>query len=243
MRALVGGKADSLDTSVQHAYNELMLALLASAVLLQSPNVLSADETKAGWKLLFDGKTTAGWHNFKREGVAPGWVVKEGVLTSENPDIAGDIVSNEKFDWFEMTIDYRLTKGGNSGLMYHVADDGDATWHSGPEIQIYDDQGAEGAQKSGWLYQLYESKVDASHPAGEWNTIRILITPTKCETSLNGVKYYDYVLGSEDFKERVSRSKFAEMPQFGKIAKGSIGIQGDHGVVSFRNIKIRPIKS
>ncbi|MGV3614972.1 MAG: 3-keto-disaccharide hydrolase [Fimbriimonas sp.] len=219
-----------------------MLAALTAFAVLQGGGALTADETKAGWRLLFDGKTTKGWHNFRGEGVKPGWVVKDGVLVCADPANAGDIVTDEKFEWFELSLEYNLTKGGNSGIMFHVADDGDATWHSGPEIQLYDHQEDANPQKTGWLYELYSSPTDSTKPAGEWNQMRILVTAGKCETYVNGVKYYEYVLGSEDFKARLAKSKFAEMPNFAKVRKGSIAIQGDHGVVSFRNIKVRPIK-
>jgi hypothetical protein len=222
-------------------YNDGVIGVVA-LIAMQAPNTLSAAEQRQGWKLLFDGRTTHGWHNFKAAGVGPGWTVKDGVLTSEDPGNAGDIVTDQKFDWFELLIDFNFAKGQNSGVMYHVADDGDATWHSGPEVQIFDYQDYHDPQKTGWLYELYSSDIETTLPAGEWNHFRILVTPTHCETDVNGFKYYDYVLGSSDFWDRVKKSKFAEFPQFAKLAKGAIGIQGDHGVVSFRNIKIRPIK-
>jgi len=219
-----------------------MIAALTALIVLQGHNALSADEAKAGWKLLFDGKTTSGRTNFKSDKIRPGWVVKDGALVSADPNNAGDIVSADKYDWFELTLDYNLTKGGNSGVMFRVADDGEATWHSGPEVQIYDHWASPGVQISGYLYELYDSPKDASKPAGEWNHMRILISPKKCMTEINGVKYYEFVLGSDDFKARVAKSKFAEFPNFGKLATGRIAIQGDHGVVSFRDIKIRLIK-
>ena len=222
--------------------NRGMLALLSAALVLQMPNALTPLERDAGWRLLFDGTSTAGWHNFKETGVRPGWLVKDGVLTCADPASAGDIVTDDKFDWFELRLEYNLSKGGNSGVMFHVADDGDATWHSGPEVQLYDHAPEEGVQISGYLYELYASPTDASKPAGEWNNLRILVTPKYCETDLNGVKYYDYQLGSADFWARVKKSKFADMPKFAKIQKGAIGLQGDHGVVSYRNVKILPLK-
>jgi hypothetical protein len=219
-----------------------MLTALAAALVLQTPNTLTKAEMKAGWKLLFDGKTTKGWHNFKATTVGPGWTIADGVLTSSDPEHAGDILSDEKFEWFELTLDFNIAKGQNSGIMYHVADTGDATWHSGPEIQIYDDHGEADAQKTGYLYQLYKPTKEAAKPAGEWNHMRVLISKKKCETDINGVKYYEYVLGSPDFWARVKKSKFSAFPEFAKLVKGSIGIQGDHGTVSFKNVKIRPLK-
>ncbi len=219
-----------------------MLAALAATFIFQTANTLTAREARSGWILLFDGQTTKGWHTFKEKEAKPGWVVKDGVLTSVDPDNAGDLVTDAKFDWFELTLDYNLGKGQNSGIMFRVADEGEAIWYSGPEVQIYDDHGEPGAQKTGWLYELYSSPVDSTNPPGEWNHFRIIVAPKKCMTYVNGVKYYEYVLGSDDFKARVAKSKFADMPLFAKLPKGSIGIQGDHGVVSFRNIKIRPIR-
>jgi hypothetical protein len=220
-----------------------MIAALTAVLVIQSANTLTPSEVKSGWRLLFDGKTTTGWHNFKSDSIRAGWQVKDGTLTTADPSNAGDIVTTDKFDWFELTLDFNLGKGQNSGIMFHVADDGLATWHSGPEIQIYDHKAEPGVQVSGYLYELYAPTVDASKPAGEWNHMRILISPKKCETELNGVKYYEYVLNSPDFKARVAKSKFAAFPGFAKLDKGTIAIQGDHGQVSFRNIKIRPIKA
>ena len=219
------------------------MPIFASLLLVLPINTVNTAERSGGWRLLFDGKTTTGWHNFRKTGVGPGWEIHDGVLTSVHPETAGDIVTDDKFDWFELELDYNLTKGGNSGVMIHCADDeGDAMWYSGPEVQIYDDHGEEGAQKTGFLYELYSSKVDSTKPPGQWNHFRIVVAPRKCETYVNGVKYYEWEPGSKDFWDRVAKSKFAAMPMFGKLQKGTIGIQGDHGTVSFRNIKIRPYK-
>jgi len=219
-----------------------MLTALVAIAFAQSINTLTPAEEKAGWKLLFDGKTTHGWHNYREQGIGKGWQIVDGVLTSVDPANARDIVTDDKYDWFELELDFNVTKGGNSGIMVHCADEGDMMWFSGPEIQIYDDHGEPGAQKTGYLYELYSSNVDSTKPAGQWNHFRIVISPKKCATYVNGVKYYDYVWGSKDFFDRVAKSKFATMPLFGKVEKGTIGIQGDHGTVSFKNIKIRTLK-
>src|SRR5476651_777861 len=129
-----------------------MLPLFAAIALSQSANTLSASEVRSGWKLLFDGKTTAGWHNWKKEDIGSGWQIKDGALTSVDPGTAGDIVTIDKYDWFELQLDFNLTKDGNSGVMFHCSDtEGDAMWFSGPEIQLYDDHGEPGAQKTGFL--------------------------------------------------------------------------------------------
>jgi hypothetical protein len=166
-----------------------------------------------------------------------------------DPHNAGDIVTTGQFGWFELQIDYNISSGGNSGIMYHVSDKGGAAWASGPEFQLEDNAKAADPVRCGWLYALYEppkdpqtgKTLDATKTAGEWNHIRLVISPDKCVHEINGVKYFEYVLDSDDFKQRVARSKFATMPLFAKSHTGHLALQGDHGEVAFRNIKIRPL--
>ncbi|MBC8113210.1 MAG: DUF1080 domain-containing protein [Candidatus Saccharimonas sp.] len=219
----------------------ICLATATSLFAADAPvNTLSDAEKGAGWKLLFDGKTTAGWKNFKKETVGPGWKIEDGTLVRKEGG-AGDILTVEQYDSFELVLEYNISKGGNSGLMFHVTETEQTPWMTGPEIQIQDNKDGHDPQKSGWLYQLYSSEKDATKPAGEWNQLRILITPEKCQQFMNGEKYCEYVKGSDDWSERVAKSKFAKMPEFGKPTKGHICLQ-DHGnLVAFRNVKIRPI--
>ena len=214
-------------------------------------NTLTDAEKAAGWQLLFDGQSLTGWHNFKSESVRPGWVVKDGTLACIDPHNAGDLVTAGKYDWFELQLDYNISEGGNSGIMFHVTDAGDAVWATGPEIQLEDNAKAADPQKCGWLYALYQpatdpktgKSIDATKPAGEWNHMRIVISREKCTHEVNGVKYVEYVLGSEDFKARVAKSKFGSMPGFAKSEIGALSLQGDHGQVAFRNIKLRPLSA
>jgi hypothetical protein len=223
------------------------LALLLAATLAAAEpalNTLTAEEQAAGWKLLFDGKSTAGWRNYKKTGIGPGWKIENGALTRAERG-AGDIITQDKYAAFEFSVEYNISKEGNSGLMYHVTEEGGSPWHTGPEIQIQDNKDGHDPQKSGWLYQLYrpEGDLDAAKPAGEWNQLRILITPEKCATWMNGKLYYEYVKGSPDWDQRVAKSKFAQQANFGKPKSGHICLQ-DHGnLVSFRNIKIRVIEA
>jgi Domain of Unknown Function (DUF1080) len=218
-----------------------------------APNTLTDDEKKAGWKLLFDGKTFDGWHNFKKDDVRPGWKVQDGTIACVDPKNAGDIVTTEKFDWFELSIEYNISEAGNSGIMFHITNDGNAMWASGPEIQLEDNVKAADPIRCGWMYQLYKPEIDpktnkpldATKPVGEWNHVRLVVAPPPAKSSveINGVKYYDFVWNSDDFKERVSKSKFKDMKYFAKSDTGFIGLQGDHGSVMFRNIKLKPIKA
>ncbi|UCD50981.1 MAG: DUF1080 domain-containing protein [Phycisphaerales bacterium] len=213
------------------------------------PNTLTDEERAAGWKLLFDGSSFDGWHTFKREDVRPGWRVRGGALVCADPHNAGDLCTDAQYDWFELQIDYTISEAGNSGIMYRVTDEGGAAWATGPEFQLEDNTEASDPVRCGWLYALYQPPVDpatgkpldATKPVGRWNHVRLLISPERCEHEINGVKYFDYVLGSDDFKGRVAQSKFRRMPLFARFDKGYIALQGDHGQVSFRNIKIRPI--
>lgn len=235
--------------------NKLFTALALAATLHLNAadeakiNSLTDAERAAGWVLLFDGKDFSGWHNFKREGVRPGWQVKDGALVCVDPHNAGDLVTPGKFSAFEFQIDYNISEGGNSGIMFHVTDAGDAAWETGPEFQLEDNAKASDPQRCGWLYGLYQppndpktgKPLDATKPAGQWNHIRLIISPSKCVHEINGVRYFEYVLGSDDFNQRVAKSKFGKMPLFAKSNTGYLALQGDHGQIAFRNIKIRPI--
>ena len=234
-------------------YHSLALAVLTLSLTLTTgraaDNMLTAAEKAAGWKLLFDGKSLDGWHNFKKEGVKPGWQVKDGLLVCVDPKNAGDIVTAEKFGAFELQLDFRMGKGANSGIIYHVTEEGGAVWATGPEIQLEDNEFAADAQKCGWLYALYQPPIDpktgktldTTRPAGEWNHLRVVISPDGSLHEMNGTKYVDYVIGSDDFNNRVKKSKFGTMRGFAKAGTGRIALQGDHGQVAFRNIKVRPI--
>ncbi|MGC3960733.1 MAG: DUF1080 domain-containing protein [Verrucomicrobiota bacterium] len=214
-------------------------------------NTLTEAEKTAGWRLLFNGVDFAGWHNFKRDGVRPGWQVKDGALVCVDPHDAGDIVTADKFGAFELQLEYNISEGGNSGIMYHVTDAGGAAWATGPEFQLEDNAKAKDPQRCGWLYALYQPEndpktgkpLDATKPAGEWNQIRLVISPEKCEHWINGVKYFEYVKGSDEFLARIAKSKFSKMPLFAKSDSGFIALQGDHGQISFRNIKVRSLRT
>jgi hypothetical protein len=234
-------------------FSILLCATLAAGRLAAADdaqtNTLTDTEKSAGWKLLFDGKTFSGWHNFKQDGVRPGWQVKDGSLVCVDPRQAGDIVTTDKFEWFELQLDYNISEAGNSGIMFHVTGDGDRIWQTGPEFQLEDNVKAADPVRCGWLYALYQPPIDAAtgktldatKPVGEWNHVRLVVGPDKCIHEINGVKYFEYVLGSDDFKARVAKSKFGKMPFFAKSNTGYLALQGDHGSVSFRNIKVRPL--
>jgi hypothetical protein len=229
-------------------------------------NTLTPDEKAAGWRLLWDGKTTDGWrHLTGTEFPATGWSIKDGVLTVHKkppqppqPKSAGtgkdkgkgtggspsnNIVTRERFSDFELRLDFKITPGANSGIIYFVQN----TVTQGLEYQILDDALHPDAKRGlnngnrlqASLYDLIApatSKKDS--PIGEWNTARIVVRGNHAEHWLNGQKVLEYERGSPAFLELVAQSKFSNNPNFAKWPDGHILLQ-DHGdEVSFRNIKI-----
>lgn len=219
----------------------LGLALAAvSAARADEANVLTEAERADGWKLLFNGEDLSEWRNYREEGISDKWQVADGAFTLTEKG-GGDIVTKDEFGAFELKLDYRISPAGNSGIMYHVTEEEAKPWQTGPEIQIQDNAEGRDPQKAGWLYQLYAADTDATKPAGEWNTVHIVISPGKCVHYMNGTKYVEYDKGSADWDEKVAASKFSKFENFGKPTEGRLSLQ-DHGdVVSFRNVKIKPL--
>ncbi len=205
-----------------------------------APNTLTDAEKAEGWALLFNGKDMSSFRNYKKEDVNEKWVVKDGAITLTEKG-GGDIITKDQYGAFEIKFDYNISPAGNSGFMYHVTETEATPWRTGPEVQIQDNVEGHDPQKAGWLYQLYPAEVDATNPAGEWNTLHVIITPEKCEHYMNGTKYCEYVKGSADWDAKVAASKFSKFENFGKPTKGHLNFQ-DHGnVVSFRNMKIKSL--
>jgi len=225
----------------------LLLGGIVSAADEPVPNTLTDKEKADGWKLLFDGKTTKGWHKFKGKEVGDRWQVVDGVLALKHKDgkDGGDIVTDEMFGSFELSIEWKVTPGANSGVMYRVEESEDSPGFTGPEYQILDNakhpDGRKKETSAASCYGLYAPSEDACKPVGEWNLARILIKGTHVEHWLNGKKVVEYDFDSDDWNKRVAASKFKEFKKFGMIKKGEIDLQ-DHGDdVSYRNIKIRAL--
>lgn len=223
-------------------FSSVILGILVAPLLAEEANTLTEAEKEAGWELLFDGENLSKWRNFKKDGISDKWVVEDGAFTLTAKG-GGDIITKKQYGAFEIKFDYRISKGGNSGFMFHVTEEENTPWKTGPEMQIQDNVDGRDPQKAGWLYQLYSADTDATRPAGEWNSVHVVITPEKCVHSMNGTKYFEYVKGSADWDKRVAASKFSKFPKFGKPKRGHINLQ-DHGnVVSFRNVKIKDLDS
>ncbi len=216
---------------------------------MNEENALTDEEKKEGWQLLFDGKSIEHFRGFRSSEVPSGWQVEEGTLTLATKG-AGDIVTKEQYQDFELSIDWKISEGGNSGIFYHVSEDTvyAQTYNSGPEMQILDDErhpdakkGVDGNRQAGSLYDLIPLSTPAVNPAGEWNTARLIVKNGKVEHWLNGKKVVEYELGTPAWDAMIQESKFATMPGFGAEKTGHIALQ-DHGdPVWFKNIKIRPL--
>ena len=220
----------------------LATAVPASAAFAQAPNTLTPAEKAGGWKLLFDGKTTAGWKGFKTDAPDAGWTVKDGVL-SPTKGVSHDIVTKESFENFELVFDWKISPLGNSGVMYHVIPVGDETYESGPEYQILDNaHGEQPLEQASAAYYLFAPSRDVTKPVGEWNHGRIVVDHGQVQHWLNGVMTVEYDLNSQAFKDRVAATKFKRWPQFATGKSGAIALQMHGNPVWFENIKIKVLK-
>jgi cytochrome c len=206
-------------------------------------NLLTAEERAAGWRLLFDGKTTRGWRGFRKDHMPDGWQVIKGCLVRMSP--GGDIITEQQFDDFELTLEWRISPGGNSGIFFRVSEEENVVWRTGPEMQVLDNSAhADGRNEltsAGANYALHAPVRDVAQPVGLFNKVRILVDGSHVEQWLNGVKIVEYELESPEWERLVAASKFKSMPRHGRTKKGHIALQ-DHGdKVWYRNIKIRAI--
>jgi len=207
----------------------------------EAMNTLTAAERAEGWRLLFDGESLDQWRGFRQETLPDGWVARDGLLV--RTEGGGDIITRESFRDFELSLDWMVREGGNSGVMFHVSEDVERTFEGAPEMQILDDAGhADGGDpltSAGSNYAMHPAPRGVVHPAGEWNHARIRVEGNHVTQWLNGQQVVDYELHSDDWNRRLAESKFTQWPEYGTFPEGHIALQ-DHGDwVAFRNIKIR----
>jgi hypothetical protein len=200
----------------------------------------NADQDTAGYRPLFDGTSLAGWHVYHGTGTG-GWQNTNGII--ERGKGGGDLVTDSLFANFDLALEWKVPPGGNSGVIYRIDDSGDATYMTGPEMQVLDDakhlDGKNPLTSAGAVYGLYPAPRGIVKPAGEWNSARVVANGNHVEHWLNGTRIAEYTLGSPDWEQKVAASKFKEWKGYGKFARGRIALQ-DHGdQVSFRNVRIR----
>jgi hypothetical protein len=213
-----------------------------------APNTLTPAETKAGWTLLFNGTSLDGWRGYKKPDASDSrWLVENGTLTlpaGSGQDTRGarDIVTTGTYEQFELTADWRISQGGNSGIKYFILEDMDSA--IGHEYQVIDDERHPDAKigphrQTGAFYDVLPAANRPLKPAGEWNTSRIVVRGQTVEHWLNGTKILSYTLDSPELRAAIAKSKFKDVARFGKRQNGHILLQ-DHGdQVWYRNVKIR----
>lgn len=227
------------------------LLKIFSLVLLIS--VTSFTSKKPKWVTIFNGKDYTGWHNYNKTGaVADTWKIEDGamVLTDKG---GGDLVSDKEYGDFELELDWKISEGGNSGVMWGVIEDKKycCPYSTGPEMQVLDDErhadakaGKMGNHKSGSLYDMIPpSSFEAVKPAGQWNTAKMRIDhkANKGTFWLNGKQTVQFDLTGPNWDSMVANSKFKTWEGFGKFAKGKIALQ-DHGnKVWFKNIRVKEL--
>lgn len=224
----------------------LALAVCSSPLFAGEPNTLTAQEKSAGWRLLFDGRTLQGWRGYKTEAIGAGWQVQDGALVLTQGK-AGDLVTQDEFADFEFEFEWKISEGGNSGVIYRSGLGESAPYRTGPEYQVLDNEKAAdnklGNHLAGSLYDLAnEVPRNLPKPVGQWNSSRLVVKGWKVEHWLNGQKLVSIDLASAEGKAAIAKSKFKDWPKFASLAKGRIALQ-DHGnVVSFRSLRIRELK-
>lgn len=218
-------------------------------------NTLSEEEINEGWVLLFNGKTTEGWHTYGQDTIGSAWKVVDGALyldVTEKEDWqamgGGDIVTEGSYDNFHLKLEWKISENGNSGIMFLVNEDPanyQYPWQTGPEMQILDNNGHPDSKivthRAGDLYDLIASTEETVKAVGEWNQAAIIVENNHLDFYLNGTNIVSVPLWGETWKSLISNSKFSEMSGFGTYQQGRISLQ-DHGDdVWFRNIKIRSL--
>jgi hypothetical protein len=243
---------------------KLLIALMIVAAFAYSntssaqesaPNTLSPQEAKDGVILLFDGKTTDQWRGYGKTDFPKGWVINDNAIQCNGSGKGeagqgGDIITKEKFQNFELTLEWKISEGGNSGIFYLAQEiKGEPIWKSAPEMQVLDNVkhpdaklGKDGNRQAGSLYDLIPAVPQNAKPVGEWNTVKIIVYKGTVVHYQNGVQVLEYHLWTDDWKKMCANSKFKDYKWFVDTApEGYIGLQ-DHGDdVWYRNIKIKKL--
>ena len=198
------------------------------------------------WISLFDGKNVKGLRGYKMENFPwDSWVIKNAALKTIPGKHGVDLISEGIFEDFELELEWKLQSGGNSGIFYFASEEGDYIWQSAPEMQVLDNLGHQDRLRkvtsAGALYDLIAPSKEMVKPIGEFNKVKIISKNKEIEHWLNGEKIVEYNVGSEHIQNLISKSKFNSMPLFFKSFSGHIGLQGDHGEVWYRNIRIRKL--
>ncbi|HEY2726892.1 MAG TPA: DUF1080 domain-containing protein [Parafilimonas sp.] len=214
---------------------------------MNATNTTTAD---TGWINLFDGTSLNGWHTFGQTSVSPKWIADSNAIyfkaSAKGDD--GDLVTNDSFANFDLKLDWKISKGGNSGILFYVQDDKpkyEDTYKTGPEMKVMDDERNDDrktpSHRAGSLYDMIQATAGAVKPAEQWNAVEIVSNNGKLDFYLNGVHVVDTHIFDDNWKKMIANSKFKQWPAFGTFKTGHIALQ-DHGFdVWYRNIMIKKL--
>ena len=207
---------------------------------------ISCSKTPSDWTILFDGQSVTGMRGYKMDSFPwDSWVIKEGTLKTIPGSKGVDVISTDIYKDFELELEWKLQSGGNSGIFYFATEDGNFIWQSAPEMQVLDNTAHPDRMRkvtsAGALYDLIAPKNEVVKPLGQFNQVKIISKDNHIEHWLNGQKLLEYEYGSEEMKALIGQSKFKDMPYFAKASSGRVGLQGDHGEVWYKNIRIRKL--
>lgn len=233
--------------------NKIALVFAAAVIIMsfitikkQKDNTLSGKEKKQGWKLLFDGTTMNGWRIYQNK-QTDDWDVKNGELYCKVEGVTkrADIITTDKYENFELQIDWKIAPKENSGIIYMVTEENSATYLSGPEYQLIDDTGypdkLDKKQLSGANYDMNAPAAKVVKPAGEYNHTKIVVNKGHVEHWLNGTKVVDYQLWTPEWEKQKAISKWKDVKTYGMSKQGHIALQDHGGGVWFKNIKIKQL--
>ena len=216
---------------------------------------ISSTPTDTGWISLFDGTTLNGWHTYGKSEPGKAWNVDSGAIhlnaaakKDYQTEGGGDLVTNDEFDNFDFKLEWNISKGGNSGIIFYVNEDTTKykeTWNTGLEMQVLDNNGHSDGKipkhRAGNLYDLIAANPETAKGPGEWNQVEIISNNGHLELYLNGTRVVETTLWDDNWKKLVAGSKFKDMPDWGTFKKGHIALQ-DHGNdVWYRNIMIKKL--
>jgi len=257
---------DQQKQRIMKIFNLYLLAFLMGLAACNQTNKSESEEEKeetvtntepeSEWTVLFDGETLDGWKRYGADEIGPLWSVQNGAimcdgegLSEGTEDIGGTLITTQHFGNFELETEWKISEGGNSGILYHVVEKPEYShaYNTGPEYQVLDDPGWSDRnlakdQMAGSNYDMFAAPDDKTlHPAGEWNTSKIIYNDGHVEHWLNGEKVVEFDESSEAFKEKYENSKWTKYPGWNKYKEGAIGLQ-DHGApVWYRNIRIKEL--
>jgi len=214
-----------------------------------TPNTLTKKEKDAGWKLLFDGKTLNGWHGYNLKGIPECWVVQDGIMkmTTVGGKESQDVITDKIYKSFELQLEFRLTKGANSGVIYHVKEDPKYKYpyETGAEYQVIDQDNwpdkLEDWQICGADYAMYPPKVRPFKPLGEWNQVHLIVNGNKVTHILNGKVVVEFEKYSAEWKKLRNSGKWKDFPDYGKFDEGNISLQNHGTHVDYRSVKIKEL--